>query len=515
MKLSFYRIFASFLLIFFSAVICADTTKYITELSELSPLRKMQFNHIKTLIDSGKYRNKDVILSQTNRFIKNQPNFLPIYIQQVRYITRTDWHYETKPKILWKKAESILLDTKIKEPNYFKTYDMLAFVYFNQNRFGESEAENNTALILNPEDPWANIQAAQINIKFNKLQEAKKIISKLLNKHYKDKRITIFSVRLLKEINSKQAPTITREIFADFLRSTNVSKNELVNFTNETISEFGINSQLLYASNILINYLLKLDKEHVPTKLLLADYYLALGYQYTNGLRTIHNEKALTEAKNVLLSIKRKNNLNPEIYSKLAGVFFSENNLEGMAAILNEAKNKQIRSSSLINLGASFFAYQRNYKKAIPMYNSLLKKEDRYAPEAESGLLFIYRKNGNINKAEEIYTRRIKQNPSSAYDHGNYATFLLNNKGEIDSAINQAEKAIQIMDYGIARTTLAAAYYAKWATLPPNDQSASIYYKKANKLQPNVNRIKGYCGKYCKLIFTKVENIYKNTTTYK
>jgi Tfp pilus assembly protein PilF len=75
----------------------------------------------------------------------------------------------------------------------------------------------------------------------------------------------------------------------------------------------------------------------------------------------------------------------------------------------------------------------------------------------------IYRSQGKLDEADKQYREFLALEPRDAWGHGNYAYFLLFTRGMPDAAITEAEKALEIMNYGIGRLTLAAALYAKWA----------------------------------------------------
>ena len=76
---------------------------------------------------------------------------------------------------------------------------------------------------------------------------------------------------------------------------------------------------------------------------------------------------------------------------------------------------------------------------------------------------------GKLDDANNEYLTLIMLEPGSAWNHGNYAYFLLFRRGLPDAAIAEANQALKLMDYGIGRLTLAAAWYAKWAQVKKRD----------------------------------------------
>jgi len=75
----------------------------------------------------------------------------------------------------------------------------------------------------------------------------------------------------------------------------------------------------------------------------------------------------------------------------------------------------------------------------------------------------IYQMQGKLDDADREHQVSLALQPGNAWGHGNYAYFLLFARGIPDAAITEVEKALEIMNYGIGRLTLAAALYAKWA----------------------------------------------------
>lgn len=84
---------------------------------------------------------------------------------------------------------------------------------------------------------------------------------------------------------------------------------------------------------------------------------------------------------------------------------------------------------------------------------------------ARYGLITYYNRNNRVAEADAMYRTDVAARPDSAWAHGNYASFLLCWRDDAEGAIVEANKARALMDYGMARMTLAAALYRKWAAL--------------------------------------------------
>lgn len=102
-------------------------------------------------------------------------------------------------------------------------------------------------------------------------------------------------------------------------------------------------------------------------------------------------------------------------------------------------------------------------------------------------LINVYSRQGKIDNADQVYKDNINLNPNPAWAHGNYADFLLLSKGLPDASIEEANKALKIMDYGMGHIILGRAQYAKWAQLANIDPTtADKYYVNAQKNAPNL-----------------------------
>ncbi len=78
-----------------------------------------------------------------------------------------------------------------------------------------------------------------------------------------------------------------------------------------------------------------------------------------------------------------------------------------------------------------------------------------------------------------------------AWSHGNYSSFLTYKRKEYDKAIDAAETALSIMNYGMARKVLGYACMRRGNQLQwdeKNNKDAIPYYEKALKhMTPNSN----------------------------
>lgn len=118
------------------------------------------------------------------------------------------------------------------------------------------------------------------------------------------------------------------------------------------------------------------------------------------------------------------------------------------------------------------------------------KSDPKVAADYCTELILVYEKikgNDREEKLEKWQSLRVKLAPQVAWFWGDYARHRLFNMNDYASAIPYGEKALAMMDYGVGRYTLAAAYYAKWADLEnksPGGKDAAASLRRAEELSP-------------------------------
>lgn len=121
--------------------------------------------------------------------------------------------------------------------------------------------------------------------------------------------------------------------------------------------------------------------------------------------------------------------------------------------------------------------------------------------DAIDGLRSAYTSKGEYEIANEYYQELLTYRSGRAWTVGNYASFLLFRMRDPNAAIERANEAIKLMDYGMVRTTLAAAHYVKWYELQSSEQEIDqllaeehLAYAQAALKYPNsaIKRLKKY-----------------------
>ena len=187
-----------------------------------------------------------------------------------------------------------------------------------------------------------------------------------------------------------------------------------------------------------------------------ADAHLQLGYILMHGF---HLKEALAE----MTKAEQLDPKNPLINIALAHLHALSNQWKDAAAELHKAEPKAAGTTN-----------------------------GRIALKIVQARIEVHRGQDDAEALAKDYEESVRVAPDSAWTHGNYASYLLSERGMTDQALAEAEKAVSIMNYPVARHTLALAQYAKWAALRATDEKqAAEFYAKAQANQRNLTAVMG------------------------
>ena len=149
---------------------------------------------------------------------------------------------------------------------------------------------------------------------------------------------------------------------------------------------------------------------------------------------------------------------------------------------------------------ASLLSELRRYRESLARYEAIIAKgpsHPRTYGSALSRASTLYTFFSELDKANETYLNMIEHEPKNPWVRSDYGRFLLHYYEDEDGAIEQAEDAIQILNYLDARVVLASALYTKWAYLKDEDPyTAQMYFDQAQLLVPMYGHITQESAKY-------------------
>jgi tetratricopeptide (TPR) repeat protein len=99
----------------------------------------------------------------------------------------------------------------------------------------------------------------------------------------------------------------------------------------------------------------------------------------------------------------------------------------------------------------------------------------------------VYRARRDLAGREAVYLKLLELEPKNPWPHGNYAEYLLG-LGEHDAAFVEATRALELMDYGAGRSTLAGAHAGRGMALLWDDgrlPEAKAEFERAVALAPD------------------------------
>lgn len=140
---------------------------------------------------------------------------------------------------------------------------------------------------------------------------------------------------------------------------------------------------------------------------------------------------------------------------------------------------------------AELLRYEGKDNEAIKRYKAVIDSntDNKTArSSALQGIAMLYRSSGDYENAKIWFDKNIQFEPESAWNWGNYGDFLLFYYGDVDGAISKYEKALSIMNYGVARSHYACALYTKWVSMYKKDSSnpeVASLYNKASEIEPD------------------------------
>ncbi len=150
----------------------------------------------------------------------------------------------------------------------------------------------------------------------------------------------------------------------------------------------------------------------------------------------------------------------------------------------------QLNWASLNNARGEFSAATERWQRVLKSGTSNKKA----LSSAYGFLIESYKQSGDTSKVVALYKEQIKLRPTNAWLRGEYADYLSATLGRNDEAIEQANAALKVMDYGMGRRILAFAIYRKWADMVAQGAGtgAEKYFQTALAIEPQLDQVMAY-----------------------
>ena len=277
----------------------------------------------------------------------------------------------------------------------------------------------------------------------------------------------------------------------DARKAAKQEQDRLVAEAQRLIDEWSGQGDYLIKAQANLESVLNKDPRHVGARIQMARFHLADGHL----MHTTYKPGSL-DAATKELRIARSVDPKAQVGVLSAYIALIQGQSREAIKLLEQAEATESNnpwlhmhwSAALMDL-KQFELAEAKLRQGLSQYSATDKPSEKIVAGFHDNLSSLFTLQGKLEEADKEFQTALATH-SSAWGHGNYANFLLFFRGMPDAAIVQAEKALSIMDYGIGRQTLAAAYYAKWAELKGKDLSSAIEYsERAKKLGPNLSYI--------------------------
>jgi tetratricopeptide (TPR) repeat protein len=190
-------------------------------------------------------------------------------------------------------------------------------------------------------------------------------------------------------------------------------------------------------------------------------------------------------------------------YVLLGYVLTHSNRLKEAQAAFDSAKRYRATSPWLDLNIAELEERQGNRKLAAQAYQRVVKSPKspiHLKTSALSALQKYYVHEKQFDQADRAYRKQIELDPDHPWWKGNYSAFLRVYRKDLDRSERYAREALAIMDYGMARQSLASTLYLKWAeaVVRKDGKRASELYAEAQMYHPDPALVLEEVGSYPK-----------------
>lgn len=226
-------------------------------------------------------------------------------------------------------------------------------------------------------------------------------------------------------------------------------------------------------------------------EMLYAEAWVILKDGYNIGDQ--YNPVARNAAVKILEGLQDDDILEFNVFNDLIYLYLSEKNPDKAEALIEKVRVQKYFDDRKVKLSRSRISrYRGRITKDMRMSDN---PDDQYAVARKDN--YIAKKSDKWN---EEYKEDIKNNPNSAWTHGNYANFLLHNRGDYEGAIIYGSKALALMQYPMAQGVTGMAYLVKASQLYKDEDTrkkAKKYIRIALSYGIDQWYIKDNCGNFC------------------
>jgi tetratricopeptide (TPR) repeat protein len=475
--------------------------QFKTDISQLSLQKGELYFAVEKIINewskrSGGYEKLVAAGAMIDSFIKSDPDFLPIYIEKARLTIMVGAIGANDFAMANRDALVILADVQKKDANYAKSYVLAGHAYINVRDFDNAKKSLEYAERIGTIDPWLYNNWADLLGRIKQYDKALTNARKALILSGDNSKAMVSAIYFISE-NSKFSSNPSRNSdIAHIVFESVKDPEQRMRIASRLLGGYDGNSDILRHAYAMIDRQSKETPHLEAVDLAMVEWLLKKGY-----LRDEHNiprydPEFSSAAEKILDSLAPSRTTNDRIFSYKFAIALSNGNLIKASQLLAEAEAGDVPRTTISTSKALMMWSLGDYESVIKILEKLAETDPTFADDALLMTAYVFR--GRTDLLAAHHKRLVDRYPTNAWILGNYASFLLFTN-DIDGAINYGDKALEQMNYPIARNTTALAYLMKASTLQRAGSLSSAKHNLGRAISIGFDEgyVLEHCDTYC------------------
>ena len=492
----------------------AQEGKFFTSPIELSVKhREMYIKAESTLNDwDDGAEELELVRNIIGKLEKEQPNFLPIYIEKSRLTIAYGFIGGGNVKASFLMALNILKDVQKKDPNYAKAYVLAGYVYTNLSDLQNAEKSLVIAEKLGSNDPWLHNNWVPILLSQQRYEKALERSIKALMVSESNATALLAAIENIEKV-SKHVPGYSGNVdIASLVFESFSDPVKRLRIAERLVNGYSGNRNYLFYAHAIIARQKKESPELVQCDVELADLIMKSGYLRSLDNIDMFDEDSALEAEGVLQPLYGSKKLmmpnvtektRDRVFKMLVKLALGRKAHDKADALILSAGNNGVSHKQKLLMKSQLDYAKGKYQSTIDILDELSKTDPAVADSVFLASAYEYL--GDQDKLEKFHLKKIERNPESAWILGNYAHFLLFNKGDVSSAIQYGEKALALLEYPLAKNVTGFAYQISAAekfSIGNKEEAMSLY-----KRSLEIGVSDSFARKYCRTLCSDIQKV--------
>lgn len=477
--------------------------RYFYDEEILSGDQKSRFLNIRDSVDnlSGGEKELSILKNRIESFIKDNPTFLPIYIERARHTIILGYTGIKEVGQYDREALAIVEDIKKKNDQYAKSYVLAGHIHTNLGDYKNAELSLKKAASLGTTDPWLFLNWATLKSFQGDIESALSFSRQGLEFSGTNTKALVYAISTVTDFSSKLGRN-SRINIDNIVFSRFEDPYKRLEFAGRLMAQYRGRPEILnHAYQITVRQ--KKETPELPEcDFRMASIILAAGQLPMKGDINRYSERAMASAKSLLTPHINDEKIREGVVYQLFGIAMSGDDFKRAQELISIAEKNGFKATSIKNMQAIYAYSQAKYMETVERINELVEMDSAW--ESMALLAKAYDRLGNTKILEDYHQRSVSRSPTDPWILGNYAKFLLHKKGDYTGAIKYGERAMDVMMYSSIIGNTAMAYHVAAADyLKKGDKSkAAEFYREGMKLNVSQSYMDKYCSRFCKDIKT-------------